>query len=185
MTDRPVEILLVEQDTQLAEMISHYLQEAMWAEVTHCSTADEAMREELTTQHEVLIADLALPDTDGLTLIRELRLTNPCPSILLADDPTINDAREAIRLKVIELLPKPFDLADLSSLVESAAESERAARRHRRRYQRARRIARRIVDERQDLHQRMDLICRDFVQAYRRLAQKVADSGQLNAHSSK
>lgn len=185
MAERPVEILLVEHDPQLAEMIREHLQAAMWAEVTHCPTADVAIREELTTRHEVVITDLTLPDADGLTLVHELRMTNPGPVILLADDPTIDDAREAIRLKVTELLIKPFDLADLSGLVESAAESERAERQRRHRYRRARRIARRIVDERQDLHLRMDLICRDFVQAYRRLAQKVAESGQLNAHSSK
>lgn len=184
MAERPVEILLVEQDSQLAEMISEHLQAAMWCEVTLCPTADEAIREELTTRHEVVLADLRLPDADGLTLVRELRMTNPAPVILLADQPTLDDAREAIRLKVTELLVKPFDLADLSCLVESAVESERVARRQRRRYRQARRIARRIVEERQDLHLRMDLICRDFVQAYRRLAQKVADSGKINVHSS-
>ncbi|UCD29826.1 MAG: response regulator [Planctomycetota bacterium] len=179
MEERPVEILLVEDDADLAEMIEQHLSGAMWANVTQVRTAGEGLREELTTQHEVVIASLSLPDTDGLAFVGELRNSNKCPVILTAQDPSVDEAVEAIRLGVSELLIKPFDLAYLSEVVDTLAQREVKRRRQRLRYRRLRHIASRIIRERKDLNRRMDLICRDFVHAYRRLAKKVTESGML------
>jgi hypothetical protein len=52
-------------------------------------------------------------------------------------------------------------------------------RKARRRYKRLRLLTARILRERRDLKQRTDLICQDLVNAYRGLAQKVAESGVL------
>lgn len=179
MPERSVEILVVENDIDLAEMIERHLRDALTCRVTHAATAAEAVREELTARHDLVIASMSLPDADGLTLVRELRVSNECPIVLTADKPTIEEAVEAMRLGVIDLLKKPFDMVDLSTSVSKAAKREARRRRERVRHRRLRRLVSRIICERKDLNERLELICKDFVHAYRQLAQKVTDSGAL------
>ncbi len=179
MTERPVQILLVNGDEELAEMVSRCLQDTSWAEVTHVATASDAMREELTTRHDVVVAAMSLSDGDGLALTRELRVTNQCPVILTTEQPTAEEAIEALRLRISDVLIQPFDIADLIEVIQRSAERRFRYRHRQRRHRRLRSMVSRIIRERRDLRQRMDLICRDLVHAYRNLAQKVAQSGAL------
>ena len=180
MTNKPVEILLVESDLDLAEMLVRCLAEVGSAHVTHVASAAEAVREELTTRHDLLMIASSLDDAEGLGLVRELRVCNKAPVVLLAEHPTVDEAIEALRLRVAEVLMKPFDVAEACEVVVKLAR-QAAKRRHRaRRYRRLREMSSRIVRERRDLKQRMDLICRDLVHAYRGLAQKVSKSGILD-----
>jgi len=179
MTDKPLEILLVESDPELAEMIGHCLEEEESVQVTRAESASDALREELTARHDAVIASMSLPDGDGLALARELRATNKCPVILMADHPTADEAIEAMRLGVADILVKPFDISEAAETVHELGRRQMRRRHRRRRYRRLRRLSSRIVNERRDLRQRMDLICRDLVHAYRGLAQKVAESGML------
>jgi len=179
MSEKPVQVLLVSSDEELAEMVLRCLHDAAWAEVTHVTTASDALREELTARHDVIVAAMSLPDGDGLALTREVRVTNRCPVILTAEQPTAEEVLEALRLGVTDVLLQPFDIADLIELVQSSAERRLRYRHRQRRYRRLRSMVSRIIRERRDLRQRMDLICRDLVYAYRNLAQKVAQSGML------
>lgn len=182
MSQRPVEILLIEDDMNLAGMVGEHLQDVFWSQVTHVTNASQALREELTTRHDAIICSLTLADAEGMSLVREIRAGNHAPIIVTAHEPTMEEAMEAIQLRVTEMLIKPFDLAHLSTVVQTAAERYRKRLYMQKKNRRLRKIASRIVRERQDLRQRMDLVCRDFVHAYRRLAQKVAESGKLTEH---
>jgi DNA-binding NtrC family response regulator len=179
MRQRPLEILLVEDDGDLADMVQQYLGESLRARVTHVRCADDALTEELTARHDVLLASMSLPDGDALELVRRVRESNPCPAILMAESPTAGEAIACLRLGVADLLTKPFDLEYLSATVRKAVAAHRVRRRERARHKRLRRLVARVVCERSDLAKRIDLICRDFVQAHRRLAEKVSQSGAL------
>jgi DNA-binding NtrC family response regulator len=180
MAERSIEILLVENDAELSDMIARQLHAALGANVTAVATVGDALREELTTQHDVVIASLRLADEDGLSLAREIRVDNACPIILLADRIDVEEALEAMRIGVIDVFRKPFELADLTELVKKAAYRELARRRTEARSRRLRRVASRIIRQRQDVNERMELLCRDFVQAYRRLAEKVVGTVEDN-----
>lgn len=179
MAQRQAEILLVEEDEELAGMITHHLQVALGANVTHVTTAAEGLREELTCRHDVIIASAELADEDGIEFVRAVRVSSDSPAILLVSEPTTDTLIEAVRVGISDVLCKPFHIGDLSETVERSAAGEIRRRRASARNRRLRRLASRIVRERRDLRQRMDLICRDFVEAYRRLAQKVTESGML------
>jgi DNA-binding NtrC family response regulator len=160
-------------------MIQNYLAHALPVRVTVAASTSDALREELTHRHDALVADLELNDGDTLALVRQLRVSNQCPLILMAANFTAPDLIEAIRLGVRNVLVKPFEIQQLSDVVDRAIHNHVRRRRTRRRYQRLRLLTTRVLRERQDLKQRTDLICRDLVNAYRGLAQKVAESGVL------
>lgn len=176
---RPFEILLVESDADLAAMLVTYLHESLQANVTHVQSAEEAFREELTARHDLLLAAMSLPDGDGLELVRQVRENNRCPAILMAQSPTAGETIAALRLGVADFLTKPFDMEYLLATVRKALKTRRLRCRELSRHRRLRKLVARIICERRDLAQRIDLICRDFVQAHRRLAEKVTQSGLL------
>ena len=180
MGKRPLEVLLVEDDPQLAELVGGFLRDTLRVSVTHVDSAADAVREELTTRHGLILVALPLAGQDSLGLIRALREHNDCPIILFAEAPTVEDAIEAMRLGVCDILNKPFDLDNLASVIKDSVNQHRSRRRDRGRYRRLRKLVAKIICERRDLALRIDLICRDFVQAHRRLAEKVHDSGMLN-----
>jgi len=181
MRERPVEILLVEDDADLAAMAERCLQDAVTANVTIVSTAAEALREELTGPCDLLIVEADLADGRGLDLVREMGTAGRRPVVLLADAPGVEDLLEAMQAGVREVLIKPIDWIRLVDAVQQAAHRIRRQARRRTRQRRLRRLASRIIRERRDLRQRIDLLCRDFVHAYRRLAQRVADSNLLSS----
>lgn len=68
------------------------------------------------SQHlfHVAMIDLKLPDSDGLTLLRELKKTQPgCKAVIMTGYSTINTAVEAIKLGACDYIEKPFDDIDL------------------------------------------------------------------------
>ncbi len=180
MQNRPVEILLVEPDAELTNMIEECMREAMTVSLTTVADAAGALREELTAHHDVLVISNDLPDAAWFDLVSEIRLTNRCPVLVLADTPSMDDMMNALHVGATDVLLKPFDLAHMCTIVEQAGHRAFARQRTRTRYRRLRRISSKIIRERRDLRQRIDLICRDFVHAYRRLAQRVTDTELLS-----
>jgi DNA-binding NtrC family response regulator len=121
----------------------------------------------------VVLASLPADDQDEMNLVRELRREAECEILLMTDHPTLGRAVEAMRLGVRDLFTKPFDMGRLTTALEEAIEARRHRRQERLRYERLRRVSARILRERRTLRQRVDLVCRDLVGAYRRLAEKV------------
>jgi DNA-binding NtrC family response regulator len=173
-----MDILLVEPDDELAGMIAEHIESALDTKVLRVRTASQAAAAYLASAPTIVISEMELPDSDGLALTREIRAQQDGEAsiILMSDQPTVGRAIEAMRLGVRDLFTKPFDLRRLSHVVEQEAHGQRDRQRQLRRNERLRRLARRVMRERRDLRQRIDLICRDLVHAYQRLAKKVAEN---------
>src|SRR5215468_7668559 len=124
MADRPVEILLVENDAELSEMMVRQLENAVCCRITTVESAAAAMREELTGQHDVLILSAELPDDESFSLLRELRVTNDCPAIIMTSKTRTDQTLEAIRYGATGWFEKPFDLEQLLEAVKTAADRQ-------------------------------------------------------------
>ncbi len=179
MRTRPAEILLVVDDAELVEMMERYLTEAIPVRITTAASPDEALREELTHRHDVVLVDLDLQDGDAIDMIRQLRVSNHCPLIVTTGDPNASQLIDAIHLGVRDILIKPFEMEELNERLCRAIRTVVRRHRMRHRYNRLRVLTARIIRERRELKQRTDLLCQDLVSAYRGLAQKVSESGIL------
>ena len=176
----PTKVLLVEDDPNVALMVSDYLEQALPVDVTTADTAEDAVLADQKTPHDIVISDILLPDADGLQLVRRLRMQGDHAVILMSGQPTMGRAIEAMRLGCLDLFTKPFDLARLGSVVKSAIDDQARRQRDRIRRHRLRRLTSRIIKDRRQLRERVDLICRDLVHAYRDLAKKVTDKDRAN-----
>jgi len=114
-------LLLVDDDTRLASMVSDYLGRAGFEVETAGSLA--AGRELLAANHyDTLVLDLMLPDGDGLDLCRELRSssrTRHLPLLMLTARGEPMDRIVGLELGADDYLPKPFEPRELLARVKA------------------------------------------------------------------
>jgi len=115
MADR---ILIIEDDTRLANMVSEYLGEAGFR-VSVRETAAEGLTTLKRELYDALILDVMLPDRDGFALCREIRAASDIPILMLTarGDPT--DRVVGLELGADDYLPKPFNPRELLARVRA------------------------------------------------------------------
>ena len=111
-------ILIVEDETALAEVVRDYLLAADMA-VEVLNTGAGAVEQALGESYDLIILDLMLPAVDGLTICRELRKTSNVPIIM-----TTAKVEEIERLLGLELgaddyLCKPYSPRELVARVRA------------------------------------------------------------------
>jgi DNA-binding response OmpR family regulator len=117
-------ILLVEDDRDLAEVVALGLRHRAYAvDVAHtCAAADDLLR---TTEFDVAICDLGLPDGDGLDVIRRMRidpaLRRPRRVLALTARDAVADRVAGLDAGADDYLVKPFDFAELLARVRALA----------------------------------------------------------------
>ncbi len=173
MSDRTPKILLVEPDPEMVELLVPPLRQRFDARITCVSDGDTCLETDLYDPHDLVIAEWSLSDSPGLELIERLNILGPRPVILLADRPSSQDVVAAIRLGVSDVFPKPFPIGDLLDAVERALTVYELKRRHAAKYRRMRELVRHVIRERRALNKRVELVCKDLVEAHRRLVQRV------------
>ncbi|MBO9607452.1 MAG: response regulator transcription factor [Paenibacillaceae bacterium] len=107
------QLLLVEDDRNIAELIQIYLSEEGFS-IRHASTGQEMEMLFAEAVPELVILDMRLPDTDGLTLCRHIRAAYRMPILMLS---AVNDTKakiDAITTGADDYLCKPFSMRELA-----------------------------------------------------------------------
>jgi len=75
---------------------------------TACS-GDEAMGKIENDHFDVALVDLKIPGSGGLSILRAIRKSSPQTTVVvITGHPSIENAKEAIRLGAFEFVTKPF-----------------------------------------------------------------------------
>ena len=73
------------------------------------TTGSEAIKRMASEEIDLLISDIRLPDIYGIDVLGEARRTQPGTDVVMITGyPTLEDAKEAIKLGAFEFLEKPF-----------------------------------------------------------------------------
>jgi len=106
-------ILLVEDDLDLAGGLKPALQNGGFA-VNHVATGAAALAAIDTDPPEIVVLDIGLPDIDGLTVLKRLRVAHPELPVLLLTARASLDAKVAgLDSGADDYLPKPFEMEEL------------------------------------------------------------------------
>ncbi len=181
MADRPNKILLVEPDAGMLEILVACLARHLDVHITCVADAASCMDVEMLDPHDLVITEMTLPDRSGLDLVQDLAALSHRPVILLADEPTCEQAIEALRVGATDLFHKPFPVEHLLEAVDRSLRSFDVRRQRAAKYRRMRDLVRRVIRERRHLNQRIELVCRDLVEAQRRVVHRVLAIEEKNA----
>ncbi len=105
-------ILIVDDDADIRSLLADYLGEQGW----HISTAQDGatMQQVLdTTPIDLIVLDLTLPGSDGLTLCRDLRTHSAIPVIMLTARSAPLDRILGLEMGADDYLCKPFEPREL------------------------------------------------------------------------
>lgn len=115
----PVNILVVEDEADIALGISRSLSRIEGVNSVTCShSAEQALEHLCTMPYSIVVSDLYLTGMNGLSLLSSIKRTNPGTRVVLMT--AFSSARiqsEAIRLGSDIYLEKPFDLSELKRIV--------------------------------------------------------------------
>jgi DNA-binding response OmpR family regulator len=105
-------ILLIEDDTRLAQMVRDYLGGAGFR-VERAGTGSTGLAWQAREPFDAIILDLMLPDMDGLDVCRQLRLRGSVPILMLTARGDAMDRVIGLELGADDYLPKPFEPREL------------------------------------------------------------------------
>lgn len=170
---KAIRVLMLLDDDRVIATLTHHLITQLHADVTIATTLAEAEKAAGRETFDVMIAAHALQDGTGLGLISDEPLNANTPLILLDEELDGERVLSALRAGAIDVLPRPFDLKRLSTVIRETVRQGHERTRDATRQDRLRRLSSRMIADRRELRRRVDLVCRDLVQAYRQLAEKV------------
>jgi two-component system nitrogen regulation response regulator NtrX len=121
------EILIVDDEVGIRELLSEILQDEGYR-VALAENAGAARAYRLRQQPALVLLDIWMPDTDGVTLLREWGASGlvTMPVIMMSGHGTIETAVEATKIGAFDFLEKPIGLSKLLATIARAFKSAAA-----------------------------------------------------------
>ncbi|QDW62293.1 response regulator transcription factor [Oerskovia sp. KBS0722] len=109
----PVRVLVVDDEPNLAELLTSALRYEGW-DVSTALDGQSAMRTARDVGPDVIVLDVMLPDLDGLTVLRRIRATSPdVPVLFLTARDTVEDRVAGLTAGGDDYVTKPFSLEEV------------------------------------------------------------------------
>ena len=102
-------IYIADDEKNIRDLITKFLESDGYS-VTAFETGDELMEEFLKNPCELVILDIMMPGTDGLTICRQLRTITDVPIIMLTAKDSEYDYVSVITFGGDDYLTKPFHI---------------------------------------------------------------------------
>lgn len=111
-------LLLVEDDLEIARIIRDmFIREGY--EITWATTGIEGWEDFQSAIYDLVLVDLMLPEMDGFTLCKNIRLKSDVPMIIISARTEDADKVQGLGLGADDYVSKPFSLVELKARVES------------------------------------------------------------------
>jgi len=119
-------VLVVDDEADIRELIDEILSDEGYR-VTVAGDAGEARNARDDKKFDLVLLDIWMPGTDGITLLREWSEPGDldCPVVMMSGHGTVDTAVEATRLGAFDFVEKPLSLAKLLRTVDRAINTVR------------------------------------------------------------
>ncbi|MEM9056318.1 MAG: sigma-54 dependent transcriptional regulator [Pseudomonadota bacterium] len=120
------QILVVDDESDIRDLLQEILSEEGY-QVRAAADAAQARNLRSSASPDLVLLDIWMPDTDGITLLREWSDSGTLefPVVMMSGHGTVDTAVEATRLGAVDFIEKPLSLAKLLRTVERALGSGR------------------------------------------------------------
>jgi DNA-binding NtrC family response regulator len=122
------QILVVDDEVGIRELLSEILADE-GHQVMLAESAGDARRLRERSRPDLVLLDIWMPDTDGITLLKEWAASGQLtmPVVMMSGHGTIETAVEATRIGALDFLEKPIALQRLLTTVKRALRSPESA----------------------------------------------------------
>ncbi len=122
-------ILVIDDERDIRDLVREILVDEGY-EVSVAETAEDARRARRLRRPDLVLMDVWLPDTDGISLLREWTRQGgfDSPVIMISGHGTVETAVEATRLGAYDFIEKPLSLSKLLLVVQRALEADKLQR---------------------------------------------------------
>jgi two-component system OmpR family response regulator len=109
----PVRVLVVDDEPNIAELISMALRYEGW-DISTAHNGTKAVREAKEQQPDAIVLDVMLPDFDGLEVLRRIRAHQPdVPVLFLTARDAVEDRVAGLTAGGDDYVTKPFSIEEL------------------------------------------------------------------------
>ncbi len=181
MASDKMRILIVAEDHDTIAELTAALVTNTEADLAITGSVQEAGSMAAPDAFDLILAADRLPDGSGLALL-DGPIFGDTPLVMLDRELDADRVLAALRAGALDVFAAPFTTDSITRIITRAVRTRRENRRRQNRMNRSRRLSSRLIRDRRELRQRVDLICRDLVGAYRRLAEKAVacqDGGSI------
>ncbi|MBI5015686.1 MAG: response regulator transcription factor [Deltaproteobacteria bacterium] len=111
-------ILLIDDDTELCELMTEYLGEEGLS-VTAVHDGRQGAEAALSGDYSLVVLDVMLPGMNGLDVLRRVRTRSPIPVLMLTARGSDVDRIVGLELGADDYLPKPFNPRELVARIRA------------------------------------------------------------------
>jgi two-component system response regulator AtoC len=122
-------VLVIDDEANLRKVLAAMLRRDGF-DVTVAENGEQGLAEFHKNGADIVVTDLVMPKVGGMEVLGTVRAANPdVPVIIITAHGTVDSAVDAIKAGAFDYITKPFDQAELSSVVAKAAKTNESARR--------------------------------------------------------
>ena len=123
----PPQILVMEDELTMAKGLEMVLTEEGY-DVDLAMTGHSALDKFIQKPFDLLVADLRLPDMDGMDVIKEVKDRAPeTEAIIITGYPSVSTAVNSVKMGVFDYIRKPFTEDELKGAVQAALKKKKEA----------------------------------------------------------
>lgn len=126
MHNNKYKILIIEDEDNINNLLKTFL-EASGYQVVSANTCSGGQMLFASHRPDLVILDLGLPDSDGMTFLKNARKESLTPVIVLSARADEKDKVDALDMGANDYVTKPFSSAELVARVRSALRNSRRA----------------------------------------------------------
>lgn len=172
-TNAKPRVLIVDDEPAMVELIDDVVGHSIGCRLLSAGSVSEARKILASQPIELMVADVRLPDGDGMSLVSALNRCQPQASaMIVTGDPSVDRAIQALRSGAIDFLPKPFTSDQLLERVRLALRRQSLIARGEKRLLRLRDAVKRLNEARKIVSRKVDLLCNDLISAYGELSKQ-------------
>lgn len=167
-------VLVVDDEPAMRDVFRDLVATSLGCKLTFAASMREA-RNVLNNQSiDLLVADVNLPDGNGLALLPELNRAQPdAAAIVITGQPSVDGAVTALRSGAVDFVTKPFTIPQLTKQIQKAIQVQQLRHRQQARLKTLKEAVKRLNAARKTVSKKVDLLCNDLINAYGELARQL------------